>query len=137
MDDVCGFHLAPYATHYVGEQIDGSKKMSATDFTQCYQSEEQFFLQVKILFTTVQLAKGWSAYYRKELKKFLCSLLRKLEGRNNSSNTSKSGLRFALCCLTCLCFQFCDHNYHLCTLQTLLPHLAARCTLGYTDYMVS
>ena len=79
-------------------------------------------------------AKGCSAYYRKELKKFLCSLLHKLEGRNNTSNTSKSGLRFALCNLTGLCFRFCDHNYHLCTLQTLLPY--AQCTLGYTDYMI-
>lgn len=35
---------------------DRWQQESATDFTQCYQSEEQSFLQVKIPFTTVQLA---------------------------------------------------------------------------------
>ena len=73
MEDVCGFHLMQL---YVWEWIDDSK-MGTTDFgIQCYQSEKQSFLKVKIPFTTVQLA-----------------------------------------------------------LQTLLPHLVARCTLGY--YMVS
>ena len=126
MDDVCAFHLAPYATHYVGDRYRWQQEDECYWLYSMLSKWRTIFSASQDTFhygatSRLDSAKGCSAYYQKELKKFLCSLLHKLEGRNNTSNTSRSGLCFALCSLTGLCFQFCGHNYHLCTLQTLDP----------------
>ena len=55
MDDVCAFHLAPYATHYVGEQIDGSKRVLLT-LLNAIKVKNNLFCKSRYLSPTVQLA---------------------------------------------------------------------------------